>query len=146
MGKCPPDVAPPRYDFFEPASGFRRVTDKARLAAAPFACVVENAIDNSHPPSVRFGTGTGTLPPVTYGQMADAHITDQIDAGQQASLDRSDGLGGQFDFTIGIGPLCLVACYLIINPGASFQNSVSSTEIDLAATIQRIKGLAAAPH
>ena len=88
-------------------------------------------IDNSHPPTVRFGTGTGMLPPVTYGQMADAQITDQIDAGQQASLDRTDGLGGQFDFTVGIGPLCLVACYLIINPGASYQNSISSTEIDL---------------
>ncbi len=88
-------------------------------------------IDNSHPPTVRFGTGTGMLPPVTYGQMADSHITDQIDAGQQASLDRTTGLGGQFDFTVGIGPLCLVACYLIINPGASYQNSVSSTEIDL---------------
>jgi RHS repeat-associated protein len=88
-------------------------------------------IDNSHPPTVRFGTGTGMLPPVTYGQMADAKITDQIDAGQQASLDRATGLGGQFDFTVGIGPLCLVACYLIINPGASYQNSVSSTEIDL---------------
>ena len=88
-------------------------------------------IDNSHPPTVRFGTGTGMLPPVTYGQMADAQITDQIDAGQQASLDRTNGLGGQFDFTVGIGPLCLVACYLIINPGASYQNSISSTEIDL---------------
>jgi RHS repeat-associated protein len=88
-------------------------------------------IDNSHPPTVRFGTGTDMLPPVTYGQMADARITDQIDAGQQASLDRTNGLGGQFDFTVGIGPLCLVACYLIINPGASYQNSISSTEIDL---------------
>ena len=88
-------------------------------------------IDNSHPPTVRFGTGSGMLPPVTYGQMADAQITDQIDAGQQASLDRTTGLGGQFDFTVGIGPLCLVACYLIINPGASYQNSVSSTEVDL---------------
>ena len=88
-------------------------------------------IDNSHPPTVRFGTGTSMLPPLTYGQMADAQITNQINAGQQASLDRTTGLGGQFDFTVAIGPLCLVACYLIINPGASYQNSVSSTEIDL---------------
>ena len=88
-------------------------------------------IDNSHPPTVRFGTGSGMLPPVRYGQMAAAQITDEIDAGQQASLDRTTGLGGQFDFTVGIGPLCLVACYIIINPGASYQNSVSSTEIDL---------------
>lgn len=88
-------------------------------------------VDNSSAPTVSFGTGTGMLPPVVYGQMADAQITDQINAGQQASLDRTTGLGGQFDFTVAIGPLCLVACYLIINPGASYQNSVSSTEIDL---------------
>ena len=48
-------------------------------------------------------------------------------AGQQASLDRTNGVGGEFDFTVGIGPLCLVACYLIINPGSSYQNSVSTT-------------------
>ncbi|MCU0508491.1 MAG: hypothetical protein MUC34_08820 [Anaerolineae bacterium] len=88
-------------------------------------------ISNSAPPSVAFGTGTGVLAPVTYGQMASAQITDEISAGQQASLDRSTGLGGQFDFTVGIGPLCIVACYLIINPGASYQNSISSTEVDL---------------
>ena len=90
-------------------------------------------IDNSQPPTVRFGTGAGMLPPVTYGTMADAQITDQINAGQQASLDRTTGLGGQFDFTVGIGPLCLPLplCYIIITPGASYQNSVSSTEIDL---------------
>ena len=90
-------------------------------------------IDNSQPPTVRFGTGTGMLSPVTYGTMADAQITDEINAGQQASLDRTTGLGGQFDFTVGIGPLCLPLplCYIIISPGASYQNSVSSTEIDL---------------
>ena len=90
-------------------------------------------IDNSRPPTVRFGTGAGMLPPVTYGQMADAQITDEINAGQQASLDRTTGLGGQFDFTVGIGPLCLPLplCYIIVNPGASYQNSVSSTEIAL---------------
>jgi RHS repeat-associated protein len=88
-------------------------------------------INNTDPPTVRFGTGSGLLPPRTYGQMADAQITDQINAGQQIALDRSNGLGGQFDFTVAIGPLCLVACYLIINPGASYQNSVTSSEIDL---------------
>ncbi|MDQ1495831.1 MAG: hypothetical protein QOG69_2314, partial [Actinomycetota bacterium] len=87
-------------------------------------------INNTDPPTVRFGTGSGMLGPVVYGDMAKSNIQG-IDAGQQMSLDRTSGLGGQFDFTIGIGPLCLVACYLIINPGASFQNSVSSTEVDL---------------
>lgn len=83
------------------------------------------------PPTVRFGTGSGMLPPVPYGTTAAAKITDAIDSGQQIAFDRSNGLGGQFDFTIAIGPLCLVACYLIVNPGASYQNSVSSSEVDL---------------
>jgi len=68
------------------------------------------------------------LPPVSYGTMAGDNVTDGTDGGQQISFDRSNGIGAQFDFTIAIGPLCLVACYLIINPGASYQNSVSSSE------------------
>ena len=88
-------------------------------------------INNTDPPTVRFGTGSGMLTPRAYGQMADSQITDQINAGQQVALDRSNSLGGQFDFTVAIGPLCLVACYLIINPGASYQNSVTSSEVAL---------------
>ena len=65
-----------------------------------------------------------------YGDMPTA-VVEGINAGQQVALDRANGLGGQFDFEVSIGPLCLVACYLIINPGASYQNSISSTEIDL---------------
>jgi len=81
-------------------------------------------------PTVRFGTGSGMLAATPYGNMPTANV-EGINAGQQFALDRTNGIGGQFDFEIGIGPLCLVACYLIINPGASYQNSVSSTEIDL---------------
>ncbi|HSB85974.1 MAG TPA: SpvB/TcaC N-terminal domain-containing protein, partial [Ilumatobacteraceae bacterium] len=81
-------------------------------------------------PTVRFGTGTGMLDATPYGNMPTANV-EGINAGQQVALDRTNGLGGQFDFEIAIGPLCLVACYLIINPGASYQNSVSTTEVDL---------------
>lgn len=87
-------------------------------------------INNSDAPTVAFGTGTGILPPVQYGAMFSTTVAG-TDAGQQVSMDRTTSLGGGFEFTISIGPLCLVACYLIINPGASFQNSISSTEIDL---------------
>jgi len=81
-------------------------------------------------PTVRFGTGSGMLNATPYGNMPESTIL-TIGTGQQVSLDRTNGLGGQFDFEIGIGPLCIVACYLIINPGASYQNSVSTTEVDL---------------
>lgn len=52
MDESEPDRAPPRYDFLEPGSGFRRLRDRPRLAAAPFVVVVENGIDNSHPPHI----------------------------------------------------------------------------------------------
>jgi hypothetical protein len=81
-------------------------------------------------PLVAFGTGSGMLGPVEYGAVESVSGT-LADNGQQVSFDRSNGLGGGFDFTIYIGPICIVACYLVINPGASFQNSVSTSQVDL---------------
>jgi RHS repeat-associated protein len=82
-------------------------------------------------PLVAFGTGSGmVLPPVEYGAVESVSGT-LADNGQQAAFDRSNGLGGGFDFTVYIGPICVVACYLVINPGASFQNSVSTSQVDL---------------
>ena len=81
-------------------------------------------------PTVRFGTGSGMLAAKTYGNMPAPDFVG-VPTGQQVAFDRTNGLGGQFDFEVAIGPLCLVACYLIINPGASYQNSVSTTEVDL---------------
>jgi RHS repeat-associated protein len=82
-------------------------------------------------PYVAFGTGSGVLTPRVYGTMQSASPANGVDTGPQASFDRSNSLGGGFDFTVYVGPLCLVACYLVINPGASYQNSVSSPEVDL---------------
>jgi hypothetical protein len=79
--------------------------------------------------TVRFGTGTGMLEATPYGDMTQATILN-IGTGQQVAFDRANGLGGQFDFEVAIGPLCLVACYLIINPGASYQKA-SARPIDL---------------
>ncbi|WP_153395385.1 SpvB/TcaC N-terminal domain-containing protein [Ornithinicoccus halotolerans] len=82
-------------------------------------------------PVVAFGTGSGLLPPVDYGDMESSAPVFGVSTGPNASFDRSTGLGGGFDFTVYVGPLCIAACYLVINPGASYQNSVSSTEVDL---------------
>jgi len=84
-------------------------------------------------PTVRFGTGSGMGPDVLYGTMATTTV-EGSQTGQQVSFDRSNGIGVQFDFTVPIGPLCLPTpfCFIIINPGASYQNSVSTTEVDLA--------------
>ncbi len=83
---------------------------------------------------VAFGTNSGLLPEVPYGTMASGTLQlagANIPLGQQIALNDSIGLGAGFDFTVGIGPLCIVACYLIVNPGVHFDHTVSSTQIGL---------------
>lgn len=57
----PGDVQPPSYDWLEAdyGQGMRRVRDIPMYAAAPFISVVENAIDNTHPPFIHPGTLAG---------------------------------------------------------------------------------------
>lgn len=57
----PGNVEPPTYDWLEPnyGRGMRRVRDIPIFAAAPFVSVVENAIDNTHPPFIHPGTLAG---------------------------------------------------------------------------------------
>ncbi len=86
-------------------------------------------------PRVRFGTGSGLLPAVTYGDMQSGQpAMGSVEVGPQASFDRASSVGGSVNFTVFVGPLCLPTplCYLVINPGASYQNSLSSTEVTLA--------------
>ncbi len=82
-------------------------------------------------PLVAFGTGSGVLPATVYGDVALVDNGGLVPNAQQVSFDRANGITGGADFTVYIGPLCLVACYLVINPGLSFQNTVSSTQVDL---------------
>ncbi|GAA1060582.1 SpvB/TcaC N-terminal domain-containing protein [Agromyces bracchium] len=86
-------------------------------------------------PTVQYGNGSGfsvdTAEP--YGDFVDASDIAGVSQGQQVTFDRSDSVGGGFDFTLYIGPLCLPApvCFLVINPGASYQNSLSASEVTL---------------
>ncbi|GEM_PF-1329699 len=89
---------------------------------------------NDAQPTVTFGTGSGLYgSPVTYGEFATTAGVGaaNVESGPQIGYDRAQGIGGGFDFTIYAGPLCVAACYLVINPGASYQNSVSFTEVTL---------------
>ena len=84
---------------------------------------------------VAFGTGIGIGARSSYGTMAslpfDVFPGIQTDlSGQQIRQDQAQSLGGGVDVTIGF-PLCAVACYLIVNPGGHFENSLSTTDIDL---------------
>ena len=70
------------------------------------------------------GMGQGELPYGTYpnGEVLldatrffDGEAIDLPDG--QMEVSRATGLSGGVDFTFSIGPICLVACYVIINPG-----------------------------
>ena len=84
---------------------------------------------------VAFGSGSGLMPEVPYGDMADGvlELVGDIPLGDQSAQDRSRGFGGGFDFTISIGPLCLPAplCYIIVNPGVHYERSLSSSQVQL---------------
>jgi YD repeat-containing protein len=85
---------------------------------------------------VAFGTGAGLMDEVDYGVWSDGFIGlsgAAIPIGEQIAQDQSRGLGGGFDFTFGIGPLCLPTplCYIIVNPGIHFDHTVANTAVGL---------------
>ena len=92
---------------------------------------------NASTMDVAFGTGIGVGAAQPYGTMADVPYdvfpgipTDT--AGQQARQDQAQSLGGGIDVSIYIGPLCVVGvCYLVVNPGGHFNNSLSVTDVEL---------------
>ena len=99
---------------------------------------------------VAFSNGTGLTDQRVYGTHASLNypIVGPIEAEgqQQIRQDTSESVGGGVDVTVGI-PLCAVACYLILNPGGHYENSLTSTDVDLvdvngdgyADTVRRVK-------
>ena len=83
--------------------------------------LIDQLQNNNGTISVRINTGAGLSAPVTWGAFQQ----------NQIAQSHSISLGGGLDFTIGIGPLCLVACYLIINPGVHVSGGMSRQEIGL---------------
>jgi RHS repeat-associated protein len=80
---------------------------------------------------VAFGTGSGLLAPIDYGDFANVELVGLITSGEQVAFDRSSGIGGGVSATGYIGPLCKVACYIVIGGGAGYNNSRSSTTADV---------------
>lgn len=91
-------------------------------------------------PELRFGSGEFPFEaaPVDYGTFPtgsidfvgnNGNLPDAI--GERAAFSRSTSASGGFDFSVYIGPICVVACYIIINPGAHFGGDRSTTEISL---------------
>ncbi|MGW5237402.1 toxin TcdB middle/N-terminal domain-containing protein [Monashia sp. NPDC004114] len=84
---------------------------------------------------VGFGSGSGVLNGAKYGDHARVDIPIAgdvgVDPGPQVRQQSSVTYGAGFDFTVAVGPLCLVACYLIINPGAHLNETQSISDVDL---------------
>ncbi len=83
---------------------------------------------------VGFGTGAGILTEVDYGDVLKSSFDlTGTSTGQQIAASRTRGMGGGFDFTIALGPLCVPTplCYIIINPGAHYEHSMSTSNLQL---------------
>ena len=72
--------------------------------------------------SVALNTGNGFASPIAWTGVQDNHY------GTNSTV----GMGGGVTFTIGIGPLCLAACYIIINPGADFSMGMANQTLALS--------------
>jgi RHS repeat-associated protein len=70
---------------------------------------------------VGINTGTGFLPDVTWSGAPSAEF----------ATNASASLGAGAYFTVGIGPLCVIGCYVIINPGADGGTSLARQERSL---------------
>ncbi len=85
---------------------------------------------------VSFGTGNGLGDEIDYGSFADGSIQLlgplAVSGGEMAGLNETKGLGVGFDVTIPVGPLCIVGCWIIINPGVHVATSYSSTRVTVA--------------
>ncbi len=85
---------------------------------------------------VAFNTGSGFTPEVEWGGgLPNGSCKDDttlgasgIDWNKARICDGETSLGAGVYFTVGIGPLCLAACYLILNPGVDYSQSMSRQE------------------
>ncbi len=93
---------------------------------------VPDRMDNEEDgqPQTVFGSGDGMLrDEIVYGTFPNGSVA--VDADRfgddelpgvdlpvgQMEVSRSTGLSGGVDFTFYIGPICVVACYIVVNPG-----------------------------
>jgi YD repeat-containing protein len=80
---------------------------------------------------VRFGTGSGLLDAIDYGDLVDVTLSAGIVSPQHFALDRGSGIGLGASATAYIGPLCLVACYLVIGGGAGYNYTQTSSTVQV---------------
>src|SRR5438128_8135484 len=84
---------------------------------------------------VAFNTGAGFSPPVPWPGAPNGACADSTSVGlsgidwNTARICNGDtSLGAGAYFTVGIGPLCVAACYIILNPGADSSQTMGREE------------------
>ncbi len=95
----------------------------------------DRVINTSGGMRVAFNLGTGFAAPVAWPGAPNGACHDSTSVGlagidwDTARLCNGEtSLGAGVYFTVGIGPLCLAACYIIINPGADGSQSMAREE------------------
>jgi RHS repeat-associated protein len=127
------------YDF---AGGVSLTKSKSQTAETLLDLNGDGLLDRVLPGGnglqVGFNTGNGFADPVPWGGAQNGVCRDNtslglagIDWDRARICSGTTGLGAGLYFTIGIGPLCLVGCYLILNPGADGSQDMSREEAGL---------------
>lgn len=80
---------------------------------------------------VRFGTGSGLLGAIDYGDLVNVELSPGITSNQHFALDQASGIGGGASATAYIGPLCLVACYLVIGGGGGYNQTQTTSTVEI---------------
>jgi RHS repeat-associated protein len=124
------------YDF---AGGLSLTKDKSetseQLISMTGSGLPDRVINTPAGMEVAFNTGTGFAPAVPWPGAPNGACADNTSVGlagidwnttRLCNGDTSQGAGSYF--TIGIGPLCEGACYIILNPGADASQSMSREE------------------
>ncbi|WP_278234993.1 SpvB/TcaC N-terminal domain-containing protein [Isoptericola sp. AK164] len=88
---------------------------------------------NESAPTTIFGAAEGNdRDPEVLGTYASPDFgVGDLTIDNRADLGRSTSVNGGFDFTVSVGPICLVACYIIINPGVHGGYERSRTVVDM---------------
>ena len=96
--------------------------------------ILDAMAKGDHGVRVGFGSGSGVRRGQDYGDMAEVPFTvlPELDVplGQQIRQQSSVGWGGGLDFSVVIGPLCVAACYLLVNVGGHYDKGASITDVD----------------
>lgn len=92
-------------------------------------------------PATVFGSGDGMESgTITYGDFPDGEVNPvvQFDGNGiplpdgQMEVSRSTGLTGGVDFSFYIGPICKVACYIVVNPGVHGGYDRMTSQVSMA--------------